>query len=249
MTLALDVWDHVKSFNAAYNWDVGPKARGRLDGILGSKLPWAEMGAGAQQNQALRSRVHEALHAEETDSARAGALFEWIVCDWGGVRAGRAAVGGWAAPETGWHQGYDEATLLAFADSMGQRRVSSWSKVFAFAAPDRHAIYDSRVAVALNLALEHFGKPERFFMPPSKVYVDRAGNARPNAVARARKRLRGPAGSGYRDYLRLMNAVRAGTAMRGDPVDFLAIESTLFAAAPLMAEASIMIDDGASQQA
>jgi len=238
MSTALDIWDYVNAHEAAYDWNVGPKAQQRLDAILGQQLPWSKMGAGAQQNRQLRLIVHEALHAEGKDVSHAAALYQWIVCDWGGVKAGRATVGSWAGPEFGWHQAYDEACLVSFSDQMGRRRVSSWSKIFAFAAPDRHAIYDSRVAVALNLALEHLGKSERFFMPPSKVYVDRNGVARPNAVARARERLRGPASLGYSDYLRFMSAVRAGTENRPGVADFLTVESKLFAVAPVMAEAS-----------
>lgn len=238
MTTALQIWDYVNAQDAAYDWNVGLTAQQRLDAILGRQLPWSEIGAGAEQNRRLRSIVNTALHAEGANAAHAAALYEWIVCDWGGVKAGRATVGSWAGPEFGWHQSYDEARLVSFIDQMGRRRVSSWSKIFAFAAPDRHAIYDSRVAVALNLALEHLGKPERFFMPASKVYVDRNRVARPNAVARARQRLQGPAPLGYRDYLRVMRAVRAGTAKRGEAVDFLTIESKLFAAAPVMAETS-----------
>lgn len=237
MTTALQVWDYVNDHEAAYDWNVGPTAQQRLEDILERELNWSEMGSGAAQNRALRSIVNIALHAEGTNAIQAAALYEWIVCDWGGVKAGRATVGSWAGPEFGWHQSYDEARLASFSDQMGGRRVSSWSKIFAFAAPDRHAIYDSRVAVALNLALEHLGKPERFFMPASKVYVDRNGLARPNAVARARQRLRGQADLGYRDYVRMLKAIGAGTAKRGDAVDFLTIESKLFAAAPVMAEA------------
>ena len=237
MTTALQIWEYVNSHEATYDWNVGPTAQQRLDAILGRQLQWANLGAGAQQNRELRSIVNSALHAEGTDAAGAAALYQWIVCDWGGVKAGRETVGSWAGPEFGWHQSYDEARLTSFSDQMGERRVSSWSKIFAFAAPDRHAIYDSRVAVALNLALEHLGKPEWFFMPASKVYVDRNGVARPNAVARARQRLQGTAHLGYCDYVRFMRAVRAGTADRPDAADFLTIESKLFAAAPVMAEA------------
>lgn len=237
MTTALQIWDYVNGHDAAYDWAVGPTAQHRLNAILGRQLPWSDLGAGAEQNRKLRSIVNSALHDPETDAGRTAELYQWIVCDWGGVKAGRAAVGSWAAADFGWRPSYDEARLTAFIDQMGARRVSSWSKIFAFAAPDRHAIYDSRVAVALNLALEHLGKPERFFMPASKVYVDRNGEARPNAVARARHRLQGQTTSGYREYITLLKAVQAGTAKRGDAVDFLTIEAKLFAAAPLMAAA------------
>jgi hypothetical protein len=83
----------------------------------------------------------------------------------------------------------------------------------------------------LNLALEQLGEADRFFMPPSRIVRGKDGVSRPNAVARARARLRGGERLGYREYLAWLTAVRAQSA----GVDFLTIEASLFANAPRMA--------------
>nr|WP_313391183.1 hypothetical protein [Brevundimonas diminuta] len=98
------------------------------------------------------------------------------------------------------------------------------------------AIYDSRVAVALNIALYRCGETARFFMPASKIYHPKGGAPRPNAVARARQALGREHHLGYRDYLVWAKAVREQLQAGPDPADLLAIEARLFAAAPAMAE-------------
>jgi hypothetical protein len=233
---ALEIWDYIRATEATYEWQVGPKARAKLELIFeGPVSCWRSEDAG-ELNRNLRKFITELLNNPKTDSEKIAQLYGWIVADWGGVHRGRAEVEAWSVKN--WHPHYRDEPLLIFADEAGNKRVSSWSKVFAFAAPDRHAIYDSRVAVALNLALENLNEQHRFFMPPSR--VNRVGGVpQPNAVARARDRLKshGTKGLplGYRHYLTWAGAVRDQTRARGDSVDLLTIESTLFASAPLMA--------------
>lgn len=228
---ALEIWGVVQAYDTPYDWAVGPKAWASLNDILGETAScWANADA-ATTNRNLRELLTGALNDPDTDYDTAGRIYGWIVADWGGVRRNRQAVEAWSQPANGWHGRYGDDVLLAFADRVGATRVSSWSKVFAFAAPDRHAIYDSRVAVALNLALEQLGEADRFFMPPSRIVRGKDGVSRPNAVARARARLRGGERLGYREYLAWLAAVRAQSA----GVDFLTIEASLFANAPRMA--------------
>mgnify|MGYP006947046805 CR=1 FL=1 len=228
---ALEIWQVIQAYDAPYAWSVGPKARAKLEEILGRPVACWQASTPAVVNRDLRSLMRDVMNDPEKDAVTAGRLYGWIVADWGGVRRNRSEVETWAAPSFGWHAGYDDAVLLAYADRVGAKRISSWSKVFAFAAPDRHAIYDSRVAVALNLALEHLGESERFFMPPSRVVRAKDGAYRPNAVARARARMNGKARLGYRDYLAWLDSVRSG-----DGSDFLTVEASLFSNAPAMAE-------------
>lgn len=228
---ALEIWQLIQAYDAPYAWSVGPKARAKLEEILDRPVACWQASTPAEVNRGLRTLMRDVLNDPATDAVTAGRLYGWIVADWGGVRRNRSEVEGWAAPSFGWHAGYDDAVLLAYADRVGAKRISSWSKVFAFAAPDRQAIYDSRVAVALNLALEHLGESERFFMPPSRVVRGKDGAYRPNAVARARARMNGKARLGYRDYLAWLDSVRSG-----DGSDFLTVEASLFSNAPAMAE-------------
>ncbi|HEV2081797.1 MAG TPA: hypothetical protein VGR32_05005 [Brevundimonas sp.] len=240
---ALEIWQVIQGYDAPYAWSVGPKARAKLEDILGRPVACWQASTPADVNRSLRTLMRDVLNDPATDAVTAGRLYGWIVADWGGVRRNRSEVETWAAPSFGWHAGYDDAVLLAYADRVGVKRISSWSKVFAFAAPDRHAIYDSRVAVALNLALEQLGETERFFMPPSRVVRGKDGAYRPNAVARARARMKGEGRLGYRDYLSWLESVRFA-----DGQDFLTIEATLFAVAPEMAsgttEAAVRAGDG-----
>lgn len=228
---ALEIWAVIQAYDAPYAWAVGPKSRAKLEEILGWPVACWQASTPDEVNRGLRSLIRDVLKDPATDAVTAGRLYGWIVADWGGVRRNRSEVEAWAAPSFGWHADYDDVVLLAYADRVGAKRISSWSKVFAFAAPDRHAIYDSRVAVALNLALEQLGETERFFMPPPRVVRDKDGAYRPNAVARARARMEGDACLGYRDYLAWLNAVRLA-----DDQDLLAVEAALFSNAPVMAD-------------
>jgi hypothetical protein len=160
------------------------------------------------------------------------------------VWVGREKVREWA--ESGCfdpsdHEDISQAEkMMQFANQTGSKRISSWSKIFAYAEPDQHAIYDSRVAVALNIALYRIGEGARFYMPDPKVYRPKNGPPRPNAVARARGVLKASGHTdqlGYGDYLVWAKAVRDQLSARENSrTDLLAIESRLFSAAPQMAE-------------
>jgi hypothetical protein len=47
-------------------------------------------------------------------------------------------------------------------------RVSSWSKLAAFAHPALFAIFDARTAAAMNCLYSFAGMPDRYFIPPSR---------------------------------------------------------------------------------
>ena len=231
---ALEIWSVVDA--VSYEWPVGTKVRERLGQLIGAPIEPEAGETSMALNRRMRSIVQAVLNDERTSHAQAADLYDWIVAEWGGVRAGRDGVRAWASPDVGWHSGYQDERLMAFADSQGRKRISSWSKIFAYAAPDDHAIYDSRVAVALNIALHRCGETARFFMPESKIYRPKNGAPRPNAVARAREVLGRNHELGYRDYLVWARAVREQLEAKGEAADLLTIEARLFAAAPGMAE-------------
>ena len=235
-TRALEIWDAVDA--ADYDWPVSDKALKRLGELLQKPVVVEEGESSDALNRRLRSTVSAALR---TRGASTADLYEWIVCNWGGVWAGRQEVRDWAeldwlgaTPENG---GSPAEKMMQFANQSGAKRISSWSKIFAHAEPDQHAIYDSRVAVALNIALHRIGEGARFHMPESKVYRPKEGPPRPNAVARARKAFGRHASFGYPDYLVWARAVQTQLAANGrERPDLLAIESRLFSAAPPMAD-------------
>lgn len=231
---ALEIWNAVDA--VAYEWPVGARVRERLSQLTGMPIEPEPGETSMALNRRMRNIVQATLRDGKTSHEQAADLYDWIVAEWGGVRAGRDGVRAWASPEVAWHGCYQDQRLMAFSDSQGRKRISSWSKIFAYAAPDEHAIYDSRVAVALNIALHRCGETARFFMPESKIYRPKSGAPRPNAVARARQTLGRDHGLGYRDYLVWAKAVREQLQAQGEPVDLLTIEARLFAAAPDMAE-------------
>lgn len=227
---ALEIWNAVDAVE--YEWSIGKRARERFSQLTGLPIEARQGETSMALNRRVRHLVHAVLRDGGTTHEHAADLYDWIVAEWGGVKAGRDGVRAWASPDVGWHGGYQDHTLLAFADGQAGKRISSWSKIFAYAAPDDHAIYDSRVAVALNIALHRCGETARFFMPESKIYRPKSGAPRPNAVARARQTLGRDHGLGYRDYLVWAKAVREQLQAQGEPVDLLTIEARLFAAAP-----------------
>ena len=63
---------------------------------------------------------------------------------------------------------FDGMSVYTFVDSMGTNRISSWSKILAFAEPQKYAVYDSRTAVALNSAMIIAKIRPHFHMPLSR---------------------------------------------------------------------------------
>lgn len=113
-------------------------------------------------NVNLRSSLSPLLTGTNRPKAAKAAL--WIVKSWGGIKRGEDALAGWSAALGD----YNEDRLTAFIEAQGHNRISSWSKLLAFAKPLDHAIYDARTAVALNCALALLGDPRRFHMPASQ---------------------------------------------------------------------------------
>lgn len=234
---AHEIWSFIQNGPADYRQDkrgpayafrVGPAAQRRLSEIISVPLDlW--QGEPNVVNCKLRLHVNQALHACLDDFETTGQLYSWIVAEWGGVKKGRSTVQGWALQHQEWRAShYDPAILMVHAGTVGFGRISSWSKIFAFAQPGHHAIYDSRVAVSLNLALEYLGEPARFFIPQSQSKL----------VQRVRGRLMATAQPllGYSDYLLWLTATREQSILGGDPVDFLNLEATTFTRAPMLAQ-------------
>lgn len=90
------------------------------------------------QHIELRFKLHEhylkAQHSQEHY-----ALVKWYIYHWGGVR------------------GNHQSTLVLYTSSLpeqliqrGARGIASWSKALSVIDPKQYAIYDARVAIALN---------------------------------------------------------------------------------------------------
>lgn len=149
------------------------------------------------------------------------ALAHWYVATWGGVRANRA----------GTIRAYVEASEEELI-GRGTAGIASWSKILVVRDPERFAIYDARVAVALNALQIARGIESSKLFPkvPSRnktIVKFQAWGA--SAISRAHRL---PKSDAYRWYLDLLRAVAARLALPS--VD--TVEMTLFADAEALAK-------------
>ena len=117
----------------SYNWPVSDRTWDKLDtGFDPANFPDS-----GEQNTQLKEHISQCwARADENEKSR---LALWIISDWGGIKTnkpstieGHVALADQAEPET------------------PLEGVASYSKVLAFANPNKYAIYDARVAAALN---------------------------------------------------------------------------------------------------
>ena len=159
---------------------------------------------------------------------KAAELAKWIVVEWGGIKKGFETIPNWMALLSD----FDENDVNAFTTKMGTARISSWSKIIAFADYENHAIYDARTAVALNVILSNIGSKYRFYMPatqnkdlPKTMRIVKKDMHR---IWSGRQRVY----RGYDDYIRLLKAIVEMTNAK----DILEVEMTLFANGPALAK-------------
>lgn len=214
-----------------YPWAVGKTARERLARIF------PEIAATVfrdTDNLRLNHRLREAL-ASHLQGRHAVALAAWIIREWGGIRAIRdTTIHTWMDSLADFCP--DNVNALIREQCVGSNwRISSWSKLLAFADHARYAIYDARTAVALNCALAIHGDHRRFYMPLG----------RNRSISTARQQLtfdpRLKAQSlGYEQYLSLLKTfVSVGCAHT-----VLDAEMVLFANAPAIANAFLRRQTG-----
>jgi hypothetical protein len=166
-------------------------------------------------------RLRECLsrYLTGSDSELRASLARWIITDWGGIRRGADKIPGWSKALGE----YSPERVDAFVDEMGDYRVSSWSKMLSFARLNTNAVYDARTAVAINCILFGMGCRAGFHMPLSQNTV----------IKPVQRSLAGnmDARFGYRDYIRLLEAIVETT----EASDILQVEMALFSNAPTIA--------------
>ena len=157
------VWTSMVT-NIPYNWPVDKPAQLKRSRILAEQF---------DENSSLfcddldssivfRTKLGEILKGN--DRSKAKEVATWIVVDWGKIRSGAATVSKWIDMLSS----FDGMSVYTFVDSMGTNRISSWSKILAFAEPQKYAVYDSRTAVALNSAMIIAKIRPHFHMPLSQ---------------------------------------------------------------------------------
>src|ERR1019366_6639163 len=97
---------------------------------------------------------------------RAVALAHWIIRDFGGIKAGDlTTVALWMTELRDFNADNVKVFIGAHDTREVSSRISSWSKLLAFADRETHAIYDARTTLALNCVFRSMGNPCRFYMP------------------------------------------------------------------------------------
>lgn len=102
---------------------------------------------------------------------------------------------------------FDDEKVSEFIDAIGTTRISSWSKLLAFAHSDKYAIYDALTSVALSCAFRRLGDPYRFYMPSGQ--NDLVTEARLRLLRLDREQDLVAQEIGYREYVELLMAFKA----------------------------------------
>lgn len=177
----------------------------------------------AEQNIQLRNLLHGPLR-DRRKSTRVDAM-SWIIGQWGGINRGLDKLDNWADDL----KTYRDYEVKDFLTKNKMNRVSSWSKVLAFADSNKYAIYDSRVAMTLNGILDDLGYDTvRFYMPPPQIEklkkLFKHVKLHIKDVYKGRRRRY----AGYTEYMQLLNKMVA----LGLAKDVLEIEMRMFSQGP-----------------
>jgi len=201
----------------SYDWQLKPAAKGRLHQIVPTfdteifNIPPEEL------NIRLRMELSPLLKAGDDRSLL---LAKWIIKDWGGIKGGPDDAPGEWMETLG---AFEDKTINNFIVKKSTKRISSWSKLLAFADSEKHAIYDALTSVALNCALRRLRDKRRFYMP----------DGRNNLITEARLRLLrldieqnvATDSIGYIDYVELL----AAFTKSGPAPSLLRAEMTVYA--------------------
>jgi hypothetical protein len=193
--------------------------------IIGSKKcnEIFEDASPASVNRGLRGALRPLLKkGSRRDRIR---IARWIVRDWGGIRRGIETVDTWVDSLGD----FSLDRLNKFSQNMAFKRISSWSKILAFAEPNHHAIFDARVAASLNCCLVAIRAKYGFFQPSSQ-----------NRVIQQVHRRFMPHAYSYFDYLGLLKAV----VRTQKATSILEAEMILFAGAVRLVERFTSPADG-----
>lgn len=219
------------TFNSyEYAWSVGNAARNSLP-VSAITFDWAEYDQDTKTgNKNLRHHLSEIWQAA-TDSEK-NALANWIVKDWGGIKGNK--------PKT--IQAHID--LIESDDEIPLKGIASSSKILSIKAPETFAIYDARVAAALN-AIQICIDSEQAFQPLHFPYLD-SRNSKITAFCRvANKSMLLENGFSevtkkhvYQRYLSLLHKItnRLNTNRKPEKIQIIDIEMYLFSEAEALCD-------------
>lgn len=185
------------------------------------------------RNVHLRNGFAKLLKDPNVNSSTKVACYEWIVKRWGNIKSHDST----SLPEKleEWRAtlgDFSRENVQALLNEYGFYNISSWSKILAFADYETYAVYDTRVAVALNIVLHELGTTYLFKMPPPQnkdifLAIVAITDFAEKSIKRRDKYLQ------FYPYLELLNAI----VKYSDAKDILEVELHLFSIAPRLARA------------
>lgn len=210
--------------NIAFPWPRNDAGRSKIITTLSDLLPRedVERACLGNSNEAMNRnlRLLVSPYFKTADQAAISDLSVWIVKEWGGIKRGTDAIPAWCNELSD----FSPTSIDKFVTRMGTARISSWSKIIAFASPSTDAIYDARTAVAINCALHSIGIKKGFFMP-----LGRNKDVNPASILLKKNGFKEI--YGYKEYIELLRHI--SKLDKGD--DILEVEMDLFANAPSIA--------------
>lgn len=176
-------------------------------------------GPRVEQTRALKHALSEKF--DTCPNAERFELARYFVRHWGGIRGNREAT----------LQRYVLADTNEIIRSQKFKGISTWSKVLHLRDPHRYFIYDSRIAVSLNLLqiTSRVQNPLAFPMPESQSRLIKTVRNRLRAIAREAS-WRRATDTFYEDYNTLLRRVASQIGIDTDIV-----EMALFSRAPFLA--------------
>lgn len=215
----------IEELKRDYHWKISESIR--------TAFPGLPEGDGYEANVALKKdmsrRWGEAKSPQERER-----LTRFIVADWGGIKGNK-------------EPRYSEYALAASKEvpEIGFPGIASFSKVLAIRDPEAYAIFDARVAVALN-AIHIIGQPTTGELYP---YLPGRNNVTGSVVTKrgfstlpknARRQLSRehpgwalvPRKTAYQSYLALLNSVNSALP---HPAPIYDLEMCLFSQAEKLA--------------
>ena len=230
--LVENIWNEVVSDanKESYNkmvWEL-PKNKKTLEEIVGQE-PTEQIylvDDTAKRNVDLRAILSVPLNHTSYE-IRLKAI-NWVIFHWGGIGKGKEKHVIWAKQL----DNYRPDTIQRFIIDNYFERISSWSKVLAFAKSEKYAIYDARVAMSLNAILDKLGYRQRFYMPSTRHKDIKATFPNIKEFVKHQYVGKNPTYIGYFDYMNLLNEF----VNKKFVPNILEAEMRLFASAPEFAK-------------
>ena len=224
--LAKKIWTEIQPYGS-HDWRL-PENKSLLEVIVGQEESQRvyDIADTALQNIEIRKLLSGPL--KSSDHAFRVKAMNWVVVHWGRIPKGRDAYEGWAEQL----KSYDKTTIDNFVQEKNGYRISSWSKILAFADCTNYAIYDSYVALALNSILEKVEHCERFYLPDPRPEPIKAKFKEIRTYVRSNYPRRHPVYMGYFDYMLLLKYF----VKNGFAENVLEVEMNLFAQGHTLAD-------------